>query len=64
MMSFATIHSFAQTENMNGTITMSEYDFMAPDKWQLQKNHDHLLIQNMESGCLIRILEPRHSYIS
>lgn len=47
--------------NMNGTITLNDYDFIAPDKWQLQKNKDHWLIQNMQSGCAIRILEPQPS---
>lgn len=47
--------------NMDGTIKLSDYDFTAPDKWQLQKNRDHLLIQNMQSGCAIRILEPQPS---
>ncbi|MGZ5222378.1 MAG: hypothetical protein ACXWC7_19985 [Chitinophagaceae bacterium] len=55
------INTFAQTGNMNATITLNDYDFITPDKWQLQKNKDHLLIQNMESGCLIRILEPQPS---
>ena len=61
---------FSQTEkfhiamllpSMNKQIGLNDYDFITPDKWQLQKNKDHLLIQNMESGCLIRILEPQPS---
>jgi hypothetical protein len=61
------IHPTAQysdTNNlslMNAHITLEAYEFTAPDKWQLQRNSDHLLIQNMESGCLIRILEPQPS---
>lgn len=47
--------------NINGNISMADYDFLVPDKWQLQKNKDHLLIQNPLSGCTIRILEPQAS---
>ncbi len=46
---------------VNGIIKLNDYDFILPDKWQLQKNKDHLLIQNMQSGCTIRILEPQPS---
>lgn len=54
-------HTTMVTSNMNKSIDLNDYDFTTPDKWQLQKNKDHLLIQNMASGCLIRILEPQPS---
>lgn len=47
--------------NMNGTITLNDYDFIAPQGWQVQNNRDHILIQNMASGCAIRILAPQPS---
>ncbi|MGK2860872.1 MAG: hypothetical protein ACSLE0_03005, partial [Chitinophagaceae bacterium] len=46
---------------MNRNFGLNDYEFIAPDKWQLQKNNDHFLIQNMQSGCQIRILEPQPS---
>lgn len=55
------LHITMLIPNINKSIDMNDYDFITPDKWQLQKNKDHLLIQNMESGCLIRILEPQPS---
>lgn len=47
--------------DMNGTLLPGNYDFIAPVGWQVQSNKDHILIQNMQSGCLIRILEPQPS---
>ncbi len=49
------------TSSMNKSIDLNDYDFTSPDKWQLQKSKDHLLIKNPESGCLIRIIEPQPS---
>lgn len=46
---------------MNTPITLDSYHFTPPQRWQVQKNTDHLVIQNMESGCVIRILEPQPS---
>lgn len=54
-------HTTMATSSMNKQIGLNDYDFITPDKWQLQKNKDHLLIQNPESGCLIRIIEPQPS---
>lgn len=54
-------HTTMATSSMNKSIDLNDYDFTSPDKWQLQKNKDHLLIQNPESGCLIRIIEPQPS---
>ena len=46
---------------MNGAITLNDYDFLPPKGWQIQKNKDHILLQNLQSGCAIRILEPQPS---
>lgn len=46
---------------MNNSIYLKDYDFITPERWQAQNNKDHLLIQNMQSGCAIRILEPQPS---
>lgn len=47
--------------NMNGPITMKDYDFINPEKWQVQNNKDHITIINVKSGCVIRILSPQPS---
>lgn len=59
---------FSQTEkfgsnqtNMSGTLTLNNYDFIAPEGWQVQNNKDHVRIQNMQSGCLIQIIVPQPS---
>lgn len=46
---------------MNNSIYLKDYDFITPEEWQAQNNKDHLLIQNRQSGCVIRILEPQQS---
>lgn len=47
--------------NMNKAITLNDYDFIAPEGWRVQNNKDHIQIQNMQSGCLIRIIAPQPS---
>lgn len=42
-----------------GPVRSSDYEFIAPQGWVTQKNADHILIQNPQSGCAIRILEPQ-----
>jgi hypothetical protein len=42
-------------------ISISDYEFTAPENWQIQNNGDHIQIQSMESGCLIQMLEPQPS---
>lgn len=54
----AAITLHAQSENFGIPITLSSYEFLTPEGWHLQNNGDHILIQNMQSGCLIRILVP------
>ncbi|HZI54349.1 MAG TPA: hypothetical protein VFD56_11615, partial [Chitinophagaceae bacterium] len=46
---------------MTGTIILNDYDFLPPKSWQVQINKDHILLQNLQSGCAIRILEPQPS---
>jgi hypothetical protein len=46
---------------MNPVITLKDCVFVAPAGWSVQSHNDHLLLQNMESGCLIVILEPQPS---
>lgn len=47
--------------NMSRTITLNDYDYIAPDGWQVQRQTDQVIIQNMESGCRIQMLEPQAS---
>lgn len=42
-------------------MTLKDCVFVAPAGWSVQSHHDHLRLQNMESGCLILILEPQPS---
>ena len=46
---------------MNPVITLKDCVFVAPAGWSVQSRNDHLFLQNMESGCLIVILEPQPS---
>ncbi len=48
-----------QTANPNGLITLNHYEFIPPDGWVVQRNTDHFLMQNPQSGCLIQIFEPQ-----
>jgi hypothetical protein len=48
-----------QTANRNGLITLNDYEFIPPEGWVVQRNTDDLLLQNPQSGCLIRIFEPQ-----
>ena len=41
--------------------TLSDYEFIAPQGWQVQRQGDHVSIRNMESGCLILVTEPQLS---
>jgi hypothetical protein len=47
--------------NMSGTISRKDYDFTAPEKWQVQNNTDHIAFINPKSGCTIKILSPQPS---
>lgn len=53
--------SVSNQTNKTGMITINDYDFITPEQWVLQKNKDHLSIQNPASGCTIKILEPQPS---
>ena len=49
------------TSTMNVMIGLEDYEFIAPEKWQVKKTRDQLSIQNMLSGCLIQVLAPQTS---
>jgi hypothetical protein len=51
------LHANSQTEEF----TMSDYEFIPPEGWEVQNNKEHIAIQNMQSGCIIRIIEPQPS---
>jgi hypothetical protein len=55
-----TIMLHAQSQRPDA-ISMRNYEFLAPEGWQAQNNGDHILLQNMQSGCLIRVLAPQPS---
>jgi hypothetical protein len=63
----ATIDKFFKDLDLDNKATVTpmptnaSYDYIAPDGWQVQNNKDHVLLQNMQSGCLIRILQPQAS---
>lgn len=40
---------------------IDDYDFIPPEGWQTTKHPDHILLQNLQSGCLVRILAPQQS---
>lgn len=42
-------------------MTLKDYAFSAPPGWSVQHFTDHVRLQNMESGCLILLLEPQLS---
>ena len=46
---------------MSSDITLNDCAFVAPAGWSVQHHTDHVRLQNMESGCLILILEPHRS---
>src|SRR5688572_7738225 len=54
---------FAKTEkfDIKRIIGMDDYDFITPEGWQVQKFPDHILLQNMGSGCAIRMIVPQPS---
>ena len=50
-----------QQQKANNVASINDYEFITPEGWQLQNNHDHVLIQNTRSGCTIRILSQSSS---
>ena len=46
---------------MPAQFTLGDYEFIAPQGWQVQRQGTHLLIRNMESGCQILLTEPQLS---
>jgi len=54
-------HAANNQPAMAGTFNFNDYEFIAPEGWQVQRNSDHLRIQNMGSGCLILIFPPQPS---
>lgn len=49
------------SENLNGNFSINDYEFVAPDKWQLQKNKEYISMINPQSGCTIKVLAPQPS---
>ncbi len=49
----------------NSHISLDDYDFIAPDKWFVQKKADHILLSQSQNsaqeGCMIQILTPQPS---
>jgi hypothetical protein len=45
--------------NISRTITLNDYEFIAPEGWQVLNNKDYIQIQNLQSGCQIKILTPQ-----
>lgn len=45
----------------SGNTTVNDYEFIAPPRWQVRNNGDHLRVQSTESGCLILIFTPQPS---
>jgi hypothetical protein len=41
--------------------TLGDYEFIPPQGWQVQRQGNHVRMQNMESGCLILLTEPQPS---
>jgi hypothetical protein len=54
-------HAAGNQPAMTGASNFNDYEFIAPEGWQVQRNSDHLRIQNMASGCLILIFVPQPS---
>jgi hypothetical protein len=42
-------------------IRLQDCEFTAPPGWSVQRQADHVRLQNMESGCLILVIEPQPS---
>ena len=42
-------------------IRLQDCEFVAPPGWSVQHQADHVRLQNMESGCLIVLIEPQPS---
>jgi hypothetical protein len=40
---------------------LPDYEFIPPQRWQVQRQRDHIQLQNMESGCLIVIEQAQLS---
>ena len=49
------------TFSINQSITLNDYEYTAPEGWSTQINNDLIMLQNMQSGCLIRMLAPQPS---
>jgi hypothetical protein len=47
--------------NAVAVLTLNDYVFTPPDKWQLQKNKDYTAFTNPLSGCVIQVLPPQPS---
>lgn len=45
----------------NSPLSMEEYFFTLPEGWTSENKGDHILMQNPQSGCIIRILSPQPS---
>src|SRR5688572_1940636 len=59
---FAWMLSYTQTRN--GSITFSDYTFIAPQGWFLQDNKNFLSLSQSQSageGCLILVIPPQPS---
>ena len=54
-------HTAGNQPAMTGASSFTDYEFIAPEGWQVQRNSDHLRIQNMGSRCLILIFPPQNS---
>ena len=46
---------------MPAPFSLGDYEFIAPQGWQVQHPGNHARLQNMESGCLILLTEPQPS---
>jgi hypothetical protein len=50
-----------QGQSPNNAVNINDFDFITPEGWLLQNKQDHLLLQNPQSGCTIRILSQPSS---
>src|SRR5262245_45208882 len=48
-----------QAASRNASITLNDYEFIPPEGWVVQRNANHFVMRNPQSGCVIQILEPR-----
>ncbi len=54
----ANVGQGVQQTGVQGPVSMRDYAFIAPPNWQVQAKPDHILLQNVQSGCLIQIFVP------